>query len=245
MRISTCLLFGAACAAPALAQTSLPASDRPAAAQSAAGLADAAASGDQIVVTADRTAQPLSRVGQSITVFDADTIATRQAVSPLDLLRQAPGVTIAQNGGPGTVASVFIRGASSEQTVALIDGVKINDPSTPGAGFDFSSLLIGNIDRIEVLRGPASVLWGSQAIGGVVNLITRQPTDRLAVNVARRGRALRDGPGIRQRLGPGRSAVGERRAAAIIAPTASRRSTAGASATASATSPPMAASTWP
>jgi vitamin B12 transporter len=185
MKPYACLLLSAAIAAPAVAQTS-PA-DEAAPAQSGAGLSDASASGDQIVVTAGRVAQPLSRVGQSITVFDADTIATRQAVSPLDLLRQAPGVSIAQNGGPGTTASVFIRGAESDQTVALIDGVKVNFPSTPGGGFDFSSLLIGNIDRIEVLRGPASVLWGSQAIGGVVNLITRQPTDRLAVNASAEG----------------------------------------------------------
>ena len=156
-------------------------------AQSTAALSDATQSGDQIVVTAGRTAQPLSQVGQSITVIDAATIQTRQAVTPLDLLRQVPGVTIAQNGGIGTSASVFIRGAESDQTVALIDGVKINDPSTPGSGFDFGSLLIGNIDRIEVLRGPSSVLWGSQAIGGVVNLITRQPTEHLAVNARAEG----------------------------------------------------------
>jgi vitamin B12 transporter len=156
--------------APALAQS----------AQSTAGLVDASQSGDTIVVTAGRTAQPLSEVGQAITVFDSATIATRQAVTPLDLLRQTPGVTIAANGGIGHQASVFIRGADSDQTVALIDGVKITDPSSPGNSFDFSTLLVDNIDRIEVLRGTASVLWGSQAIGGVVNMITRQPTDRLA-----------------------------------------------------------------
>jgi vitamin B12 transporter len=210
-RLTACLLLGAATAAPAGAEPLDAAPTRSAPAQSAAALADAAASSDQIVVTADRVAQPLSRVGQTITVFDADTIATRQAVSPLDLLRQTPGVTIAQNGGPGTVASVFIRGASSEQTVALIDGVKINDPSTPGAGFDFSSLLIGNIDRIEVLRGPASVLWGSQAIGGVVNLITRQPTDRLAVNARAEGGRHGTGQGfanISDKIGPLSASVG-------------------------------------
>ncbi|MDK2759695.1 MAG: TonB-dependent receptor, partial [Blastomonas fulva] len=66
---------------------------------------------------------------------------------------------------------------------ALIDGVKLNDPSTPGGGFNFGHLLTGNIERIEVLRGPSSVLWGSQAIGGVINMITRQPTEELAVNL--------------------------------------------------------------
>lgn len=136
-----------------------------------------------IVVTANRTAQPVDRVGQSITVIDAEEIQRRQAVTVADLLRTVPGVSIARNGGVGTSTSVFIRGAESDQTVALIDGVKLNDPSSPGGGFNFGSLLVGNIERIEVLRGPSSVLWGSQAIGGVVNMITRQPTEDLSVNL--------------------------------------------------------------
>jgi len=180
-------------------------------AQSTAGLADAAQSGDQIVVTAGRTAQPVSEVGQSITVIDAATIATRQAVTPLELLRQVPGVTIAQNGGIGTSASVFIRGADSDQTVALIDGVKITDPSSTGNSFDFSSLLIGNIERIEVLRGPSSVLWGSQAIGGVVNMITRQPTDTLAVNARLEGGSFGTAQGVANvsdRIGPLSASIG-------------------------------------
>ena len=76
-----------------------------------------------------------------------------------------PGVTIARNGGIGTTTSVYIRGAESDQTVALIDGVKLNDPSSPGGGFNFGNLLVGNIARIEILRGSQSVLWGRQAIG--------------------------------------------------------------------------------
>src|SRR3989344_3318257 len=109
-----------------------------------------------IVVTANRTAQSLDKVGQSITVRDS---------------------------GIGTSTSVSIRGAESDQTVALVDGIKLNDPSSPGGGFNFGNLLVGNIDRIEVLRGPSSVLWGSQTIGGVVNMITRQPTEQLSVNL--------------------------------------------------------------
>ncbi|GLI99804.1 TonB-dependent siderophore receptor [Sphingobium sp. BS19] len=138
---------------------------------------------DTIVVTATRTEQPLSRVGQSITVIDREEIATRQTDTIVDILRTVPGVTIARTGGIGGVASVFIRGAESDQTVALIDGVKLNDPSSPGGGFNFGNLMTGNIARIEVLRGPQSVLWGSQAIGGVVNLITIPPSEDLAVNL--------------------------------------------------------------
>lgn len=141
------------------------------------------AADDTIVVTANRSPQPLSRVGQSITVLDSAEIARRQTPTVVDLLRTVPGVTIARNGGIGGTASVFIRGADSDQTVALIDGVKINDPAAPGGGFNFGNLLTGNIDRIEVLRGPQSVLWGSQAIGGVVNMITRAPTEALSANL--------------------------------------------------------------
>ncbi len=136
-----------------------------------------------IVVTANRTAQPLDKVGQSITVIDFAEIERRQTQAVADILRTVPGVSITRNGGVGTSTSVFIRGAESDQTVALVDGIKLNDPSSPGGGFNFGNLLIGNIERIEVLRGPSSVLWGSQAIGGVINMITRQPTQDLSVNL--------------------------------------------------------------
>ena len=153
------------------------------AAVSLAAVAHADEADDSIVVTANRSPQPLSRVGQSITVIDATEIVRRQTDDVAAILRTVPGVTIARNGGVGTSTSVFIRGAESDQTVALIDGVKLNDPSSPGGGFNFGNLLTGNIARIEVLRGAQSVLWGSQAIGGVVNMITTPPTEELSVNV--------------------------------------------------------------
>lgn len=135
-----------------------------------------------IVVTANRAPAPLSALGQSVTVIDEAEIRTRQSLSVVDLLRLVPGVSVARNGGVGSVASVFIRGADSDQTVALVDGVKINDPSSPGGGFNFGTLMVGNIERIEVVRGAQSVLWGSQAIGGVVNMISRAPTDDPVLN---------------------------------------------------------------
>ncbi|WP_052129374.1 TonB-dependent receptor plug domain-containing protein [Sphingomonas sp. 35-24ZXX] len=155
----------------------------PAAAMAQDMLAEASQREPVIVVTANRTAQPIERVGQSITVIDSAEIERRQTQAVADILRTVPGVSIARNGGIGTSTSVFIRGAESDQTVALVDGIKLNDPSSPGGGFNFGNLLIGNIERIEVLRGPSSVLWGSQAIGGVINMITRQPTDDLNVNL--------------------------------------------------------------
>lgn len=138
--------------------------------------------GETIIVTAGRGETPLSQVGQSVTVITADDIKSRQSTAVVDLLRTVPGVTFTRNGGLGTSTSVNIRGADSDQTVALIDGVKLNDPSSPGSGFNFGNLLTGNISRIEVVRGSQSVLWGSQAIGGVVNIITREPTEALTFN---------------------------------------------------------------
>ncbi|MEH6757609.1 MAG: TonB-dependent receptor [Parasphingorhabdus sp.] len=138
---------------------------------------------DVIIVTAGRYEQARSQSGQTISVINRERIEQVQSVTVVDLLRNVPGVTVNSNGGIGTVSAVTIRGADSSQTVALIDGVKVNDPSSPGSGFNFGNLLTGNISRIEVLRGSQSVIWGSQAIGGVVNIISREPTDELAINV--------------------------------------------------------------
>jgi vitamin B12 transporter len=138
---------------------------------------------DEIIVTAaNRTETELDKIGQTVSVIDLAEIERRQTQNVADILRTVPGVTIARSGSIGGTTSVFIRGAESDQTVALIDGVKLNDPSSPGGGFNFGNLLTGNIERIEVLRGSQSVLWGSQAIAGVVNMVTRRPTEQLEVN---------------------------------------------------------------
>jgi len=146
-----------------------------------AARADESSGEDTIIVTATRSGQSLSDSGRSIAVIDITQLQQRQVVGVAELLRTTPGVTLARNGGPGSFTGIFIRGAQSEQTATLIDGVKINDPSSPGGGFNFSDLLTDTIERIEVLRGPQSVLWGSQAIGGVVNLVTRDPSDQLTL----------------------------------------------------------------
>ncbi|MFD1611766.1 TonB-dependent receptor plug domain-containing protein [Sphingomonas tabacisoli] len=136
----------------------------------------AAAPTDEIVVTATRAPQSAAEIGQAVTVLNRDLIEQRQTVIVSDLLAQTPGVTGTRNGGVGGFTGLRIRGAEAEQTLVLIDGVKLNDPSSPGGGFDFANLLADNIERIEVLRGPNSVPWGSQAIGGVVNIVTARPT---------------------------------------------------------------------
>ena len=125
-----------------------------------------------ITVTATRVAQLRTQTGLSVTSFDENAIKSRQTTSVADLLSTTLGITVSRNGGPGQLTTVRIRGAEGDQTLVLIDGVRVNDPSSPGGGFDFGNLLAGNIERIEVLRGPNSVPWGSQAIGGVVNIVT-------------------------------------------------------------------------
>lgn len=143
-------------------------------------LADAVPADGEIVVVASGVEQPVEQTGRSITVLDRATIESRQTVSLSDLLATTPGITSTRNGGPGALTAVRIRGAEDAQTLVLIDGVRVNDPSSPSAAFDFGNLLTGSIERVEVLRGPNSVIWGSQAIGGVVNVVTQAPIDGIA-----------------------------------------------------------------
>lgn len=140
-----------------------------------------AAEGEQIVVTATGIEMPRSDVGQAITIIDRDLLENRQSAFIGDILAEVPGVAVVRSGGPGAQSSVFIRGANSSQTLVLIDGVRINDPSSPNGAFDFGALVTGNVDRVEVLRGPNSVVWGSQAIGGVVTVRNAIPRAGLAV----------------------------------------------------------------
>jgi len=131
---------------------------------------------DSVVVTAHRSPQRIETVGGQITLLDSEAIRTSQALIVSDLLARTPGVTVSRNGGAGQATQLRIRGAETDQTVVVIDGVKLNDPSAVGGGYNFGNLLIGDVAQIEILRGAQSVLWGSQAIGGVVNIITADPS---------------------------------------------------------------------
>jgi len=133
---------------------------------------------DEVVVVANRAPAALSTVGNSVTVLDEQDIRESQATITSDLLAQTPGIEVSRTGGVGQPTSVFIRGAETDQTVVVIDGVKMTDPSLPGGGFDFQDLLIGDVSRIEILRGAQSTLYGSDAIGGVINVVTADPTQK-------------------------------------------------------------------
>lgn len=122
-----------------------------------------------------RLEQALAEVGSAVTVITSEQIEALGLEYALDAVATAPGVTVNQNGAFGGAASVRIRGAGSEQTLVLIDGVVTNDPSAPGGGFNFARFDASNIERIEILKGPQSTLWGTDAIGGVVNIVTKRP----------------------------------------------------------------------
>ncbi|MBU1286246.1 MAG: TonB-dependent receptor [Alphaproteobacteria bacterium] len=128
-----------------------------------------------IIVSGSRLDQTATEIGSSVSIISAETIEKLGFDFAIDAVAAAPGVTINQNGAFGGTASVRIRGASSDQTLVLMDGVPINDPSGTGGGYNFAYLDTENIERIEVLKGPQSTLWGSDAIGGVVSIITKRP----------------------------------------------------------------------
>jgi vitamin B12 transporter len=141
----------------------------------------------EIVVTALRASTPLIKTGQSIDILDAKLISEKQTPSLAALLTLTPSLAISQNGGLGTSASARIRGAESDQTLYILDGIRLSDPSQVGGGNNLGLMTCTDLSRIEVVRGPLSTLWGSRAIGGVVNLISRKPTKPLEANLTLQG----------------------------------------------------------
>lgn len=129
---------------------------------------------DTVAVTATRTAQPITDILADITVIDGDEIARAGAVSLVQLLQRQAGVEVVQNGGPAAVSGVFIRGANRGQTLVLVDGQRIGSSSTGATTLE--AIPLDAIERIEILRGPASSLYGADAIGGVVQVFTRRAT---------------------------------------------------------------------
>jgi vitamin B12 transporter len=128
----------------------------------------------ETVVTAAREPVPLDQVPNSVTLIDRATIERRQYRSLSDILADVPGLSVSASGAFGKSASVYIRGANANGTLVLIDGLRANDPSASGSTFNFSHLLADMIDRVEVVRGPMSTLYGADAWGGVINIITRK-----------------------------------------------------------------------
>ena len=125
---------------------------------------------DETLVTATRTETPVRELGVSTTVITEEEIDERQAIDAQDILRAVPGFNISRTGGRGGTTSLYTRGGESDYNKVLIDGVSVN---LGGGDFDFGSLQTANFERVEIVRGPQSALYGSDAIGGVINFITK------------------------------------------------------------------------
>jgi vitamin B12 transporter len=132
----------------------------------------------EIVVTATRLETPAREIGSSVSIISAFDLSLFKRTFILESLRDVPAVSSSQNGGMGGASSVFVRGANSEHTLVLLDGVELNDPINPSRSADLAHLLLANVERIEVLRGSQSPLYGSDALGGVVNIISKRGEGR-------------------------------------------------------------------
>ena len=164
-RSNTKSTFAASVSAAALALFAVPAS-----AEEAPG---------EIVVSILRTPVESERVSASVTVLDSEELDAAQPIALTDVLLRTPGISMSRNGGYGTATTLRIRGADGGQSVMVLDGMRLSDASSTAGGYGYANLFLDDAKRVEILRGPQSILWGSDAIGGVVNVTTRKPVEPL------------------------------------------------------------------
>lgn len=161
-RVCAVLTFAALAAHPALAQSG----------GEQVALAPSVPQLSEVIVTAARTPQPLSDVLADVTLIDRTQIERSGAVTISDLLARQPGLELSRSGGPGTATGLFLRGAETRFTAVYVDGVRVDSQATGGAPWEAISL--GQVERIEIVRGPAAAVYGSDAVAGVVQIFTRQ-----------------------------------------------------------------------
>lgn len=129
---------------------------------------------EPVMVKASRIETSISEAPGSVTVITAEEIAAQRVHNVAEVLKGIMGVEVSGNGGSGQIISVFIRGAASERTLIMLNGIPLNDPVSPARSTDLSKITVDNIERIEIIRGPQSVVYGSSAMGGVINIITKK-----------------------------------------------------------------------
>ena len=139
---------------------------------------------ETVIVSASRITSEATNTTANHTIISRETIEKANPASVVDVLRQVPGLHIDQQGGRGGLSSIYLRGSDPNFTLVLIDGIRMNDPTNArGGSFDFSTLSINNIERIEIVRGPISSVHGSDAIAGVINIVTQSGTAEPEVTV--------------------------------------------------------------
>jgi vitamin B12 transporter len=144
-----------------------------------------------VVVTATRLETPERKVGSSLTVISGEELRRAGKAFVLEALESVLGLSTVRNGGPGAASAVFVRGAGSEHTLVLLDGLELNDPINPSRSCDLAHLALVDVERVEVLRGPQGLLYGSDALGGVVNIITRTGRGRPRLSLGASAGSLR------------------------------------------------------
>jgi vitamin B12 transporter len=142
---------------------------------------------EEVIVTATRSEAGLHTIGSSVTVISRAELERHHFQTIEEALATVPGLQMVRSGARGQVVSVLIRGAKSDQTLVMVDGIELNDPMNPSRGFDLGWLSLANVERIEVIRGPQSTIFGSDAIAGVIHIITRTGTEKPAVTVSAEG----------------------------------------------------------
>jgi vitamin B12 transporter len=138
---------------------------------------------EPIVLSASKTEQPFKDITANIDVITAQELEERHITSVIDALKTLSNIPIAQNGGIGETSSFFLRGFSSDNAVVLVDGLRYNDPSTPKGQAQLEHLMVNDIERIEILKGAQSGVWGANAVAGVINVITKKATEKLRIGV--------------------------------------------------------------
>lgn len=145
----------------------------------------------KIVVTATRIETPAKEIASSVTVITKQELEQSKKTTVIEALREVLGLSIVQSGPAGGSATVLLRGANSEHTLVMIDGVELNDPMTPSRTYDLAHLTVDSIERIEILRGPQSTLYGSDAMAGVINIITKKGKGKPEIHLSSLGGSQR------------------------------------------------------
>jgi len=144
---------------------------------------------EEVVVTATRTETPAEELSSSVTVIDRKEIERKKAATVAELLRDVKGVDVSNSGGPGAQVDVRMRGGNPSHTLVLVDGIRVNSPTS--GDFNLATLTTDNVERIEIIRGPMSTLYGSFAAGGVINIITKKGSGPPTFNLLAEGGAFK------------------------------------------------------